>query len=102
METTNFKDIIGAANGDEEHVLGKFLYFSLSHLLVEKDALAELCDSLDIPHSVGNRVSVSDAFRSATGTSGNGLSSSSPAKRRFAKSIAATTSARPACIPANW
>lgn len=67
MESVNFKDIIGASNGDEAHVLGKFLYFSLSHLLVEKDALADLCDSLDIPHSVGNRVSVSDAFRSATG-----------------------------------
>jgi hypothetical protein len=67
MEAMNFENIIGAANGDEEHVLGKFLYFSLSHLLVEKDALADLCDGLNIPHSVGNRVSVSDAFRSATG-----------------------------------
>ena len=67
METMNFENIIGAVNGDETHVLGKFLYFSLSHLLVEKDELAALCDSLNIPHSVGSRVSVSDAFRSATG-----------------------------------
>ena len=67
METMNFENIIGAVNGDEAHVLGKFLYFSLSHLLVEKDELAALCDSLNIPHSVGSRVSVSDAFRSATG-----------------------------------
>ena len=62
-----FRDIIGADRGDEAHVLGKFLYFSLSHLLIEKDALASLCDDLEIPHSTGKRLSISDAFRSATG-----------------------------------
>ena len=64
MDIRNF---VAAAEGDAEHVLGKFLYFSLANLLVDKDELSELCDSMDIPYSGGNRLSVSDAFRSATG-----------------------------------
>lgn len=32
-----------------------------------KEELAELCDSMCIPYTSGNRLSVSDAFRSATG-----------------------------------
>ena len=63
----NWKDIIGAASGDEAHVLGKFLYFSLSNILVDKQKLGELCDGLGMPYSGGKRLSVSDAFRSATG-----------------------------------
>ena len=64
---TNFQDIIGAANGDQPSVLGKFLYFSLANILVEKEALAQLCEDLNIPYSGSKRISVSDAFRSATG-----------------------------------
>ena len=63
----NFQDIIGAAQGDQSNMLGKFLYFSLSNILVEKDQLVSLCETLHIPYSGGTRVSVSDAFRSATG-----------------------------------
>ncbi len=63
----NMRDFIGAAEGDKDHMLGKFLYFSLANLLVEKDALAKLCEDLDIPYSGGKRLSVSDAFSSATG-----------------------------------
>lgn len=58
---------IGAATGDKENMLGKFLYFSLANLLVDKEELSELCDSMGIPYTSGNRLSVSDAFRSATG-----------------------------------
>ena len=64
---TNFQDILGAANGDKTSVLGKFLYFSLANILVEKEALAQLCEDLSIPYSGSKRISVSDAFRSATG-----------------------------------
>ena len=64
---TNFKDMVGASAGDAEHMLGKFLYFSLASVLVEKDALAELCDSMGMPYAGAKRLSVSDAFRSATG-----------------------------------
>ena len=48
---TNFQDILGAANGDKTSVLGKFLYFSLANILVEKEALARLCEDLNIPYS---------------------------------------------------
>ena len=64
---TSFQDILGAANGDKTSVLGKFLYFSLANILVEKEVLAQLCEDLNIPYSGSKRLSVSDAFRSATG-----------------------------------
>ena len=63
----NFQDIIGASQGEQSHMLGKFLYFSLSNILVEKDHLATLCGTLHIPYAGGKRISVADAFRSATG-----------------------------------
>ena len=63
----DMKDFIGTSQGDKEHMLGKFLYFSLSNLLVEKDALSQLCEEMDIPYTGGKRLSVADAFRSATG-----------------------------------
>lgn len=67
METISFHNMIGATSGDEKNMLGKFLYFTLANLLVEKEALSDLCKSMGIPYAGGNRLSVSDAFRSATG-----------------------------------
>lgn len=64
MDINNF---VGVSNGDRSNMLGKFLYFSLSSLLLEKDALSKLCDDMGIPYSGGTRLSVCDAFRSATG-----------------------------------
>ncbi len=63
----DMRNMIGATEGDKEHMLGKFLYFSLANLLVEKDALNKLCADLGIPYTSGKRLSISDAFRSATG-----------------------------------
>ena len=63
----SFQNIVGAAQGEQSHMLGKFVYFSLANILVEKEQLAALCDTLHIPYTVGKRLSVSDAFRSATG-----------------------------------
>ncbi len=65
--TINFNEIVGAQSGEKSNMLGKFLYFSLSNILVEKETLSDLCDSLGIPYAGGKRLSVSDAFRSATG-----------------------------------
>lgn len=48
-------------------ILGKFLYFSLANLLVEKENLSKLCEDMGIPYAGGTRLSVGDAFRSATG-----------------------------------
>ena len=66
-EIIDMRGKVAAAEGDKDHMLGKFLYFSLANLLVEKDALAKLCEDLGIPYTGGKRLSVSDAFRSATG-----------------------------------
>ena len=63
----DMRDFIGTAQGDKAHMLGKFLYFSLANLLVEKDALSKLCEDLNIPYTLSKRLSVADAFRSATG-----------------------------------
>lgn len=63
----DMQDFMVAAEADKEHVLGKFLYFSLANLLVEKDALSKLCSDMGIYYSGGERLSVVDAFRSATG-----------------------------------
>ena len=62
----NMNELIGAAAGDQQHMLGKFLYFSLANLLVDKDELSHLCESLGIPYSGSNRLSVADDFRCAT------------------------------------
>ena len=63
----DMRDFIGTAQGDKAYMLGKFLYFSLANLLVEKDALSKLCEDLNIPYTLSKRLSVADAFRSATG-----------------------------------
>lgn len=65
--TIDFNQVVGANAGEKSNMLGKFLYFSLSSILVDKKELSALCDSLGLPYAGGNRVSVSDAFRSATG-----------------------------------
>lgn len=80
---TNFQDIIGATNGDKTSVLGKFLYFSLANILVEKEALAQLCGDLDIPYSGSKRLSVSDAFRSATGDIKDRITVKGPGEHRI-------------------
>lgn len=66
-KTINFSDIIGAASGEHSNMLGKFLYFSLSNALVDKKELEKLCKSLGMECSCSKRLSVSDAFKSATG-----------------------------------
>ena len=61
------ENLTGAASGDAAHMLGKLLYFSLSNLLVDRQALGDLCKSMGSYYAGGQRVSVIDAFRSATG-----------------------------------
>ena len=63
----SFDNLIAAVEGDSKHVLGKFLYFSLPSILVEKEKLVELCDQLGLVCSCSNRLPMVDAFKSATG-----------------------------------
>lgn len=99
---TNFQDILGAANGDKASVLGKFLYFSLANILVEKEALAQLCEDLNIPYSGSKRISVSDAFRSATGDIKDRITVKAPVRIISMRSTAATTRTPRMFILVNW
>lgn len=56
-----------AVQNDGDGVLGKILYYSLSSVLVDKEALSEICTELDVPYTANRRVALADAFRSATG-----------------------------------
>ena len=63
----DFDHVIGASSGEHRNMLGKFLYFSLSNILVDKKELEVLCESLSMDCSCGKRLPVADAFKSATG-----------------------------------
>ena len=66
-KSIHFCDVIGAASGEHSNMLGKFLYFSLSNVLVDKKELESLCESLGMDCSCRKRLPVADAFKSATG-----------------------------------
>ena len=51
---------------DESQLLGKFLYYSLADVLVQKEDFERICTALDFPYT-GRRISVVDAFKNATG-----------------------------------
>ena len=98
----DMKDFIGTSQGDKDHMLGKFLYFSLSNLLVEKETLSKLCEEMDIPYSGGKRLSVSDAFRSATGIF-ESVTLSLPEERLTSTwPTAGITSTQRKFSPGNW
>jgi hypothetical protein len=67
MAITKMSDLM-AVKGDSGEVLGKLLYFSLGSIQIERDKLADICDSMSIRYSASKRKNSScDAFRSATG-----------------------------------
>ena len=49
-------------NTDESQLLGKFLYYSLADVLVQKEDFERICTALDFPYT-GRRISVVDAFK---------------------------------------
>ena len=51
---------------DESQLLGKFLYYSLADVLVQKEDFEHICTALNFPYT-GRRISVVDAFKNATG-----------------------------------
>ncbi len=52
---------------DHTDILGKFLYFSLSSILIERETLTRICDDMGFPIKPGTRLCMTDAFKSATG-----------------------------------
>ena len=55
-----------AVNGNGSEVLGKLVYFSLANVMVDRDRLREICESMKIPYSQGARQTDANAFRRAT------------------------------------
>jgi hypothetical protein len=68
MDNNNIKlEDMFAVKSDGADVLGKLVYFSLPNVLIERDKLIEICESMNLPVSVGSRISEIDSFKSATG-----------------------------------
>ena len=65
--TTNPNGFMVVQNStDESQLLGKFLYYSLADVLVQKEDFEHICTALNFPYT-GRRISVVDAFKNATG-----------------------------------
>jgi len=54
-----------AVKDDSNGILGKMLISSLPNVLIDREKLKQICKDLDLPVTVGRRVSDRDAFRSA-------------------------------------
>mgnify|MGYP006895909507 CR=1 FL=1 len=103
MTELKFENMTVAASGDSQNMLGKLLYFSLPSVLVDKDDLRQLCVDMNIPYAGGNRLSVSDAFRSATGDVRDRITARNTANAVFIRSIAGITGVSPtALFPVSW
>ena len=66
MKTEQFM-AIHSENGMQEEILGKYMYYSLPKLIVKADRVKEICEQIGFPISVNENISMTDAFRSATG-----------------------------------
>lgn len=60
------ENLMGVAQ-ENESILGKFLYFSLSNVLIDREKLIEICEDMSLPVKPSNRIGSADAFKSATG-----------------------------------
>lgn len=63
---TKMSDLM-AVTGNNGEVLGKFVYFSLSNILVEREDLKALCEAVGLDQVSSARTTDANAFRSATG-----------------------------------
>lgn len=66
MNNQNNFMVVQGANLDENQLLGKFVYYSLPDVLVDRDDFARICISMNFPYAA-RRISVVDAFKNATG-----------------------------------
>lgn len=58
---------IHSENGTNEDILGKYMYYSLPKLIVKAERVREICEQIGFSIMVNENISVTDAFRSATG-----------------------------------
>lgn len=58
---------INTADDNVEEIMGKYMYYSLPKLIVKAERVKEICNQIGFPIEVNDNISVTDAFRSATG-----------------------------------
>ena len=58
---------INTADGKVEEIMGKYMYYSLPKLIVKAERVKEICSQIGFPIEVNENISITDAFRSATG-----------------------------------
>ena len=86
---------------NENQLLGKFVYYSLADVLVDKDDFTRICLSMNFPYAA-RRISVVDAFRNATGRVTRSITQNSHGSQEISASTAATICAMDRSIRANW
>lgn len=59
--------VINSEEGQTEEILGKYMYYSLPKLIIKAEKVKEICTQIGFPVSVNENISLTDAFRSATG-----------------------------------
>lgn len=59
--------IVNSETGEQEEILGKYMYYSFPKLIVKAEKVKSICDQIGFPIEVCGTPSVTDAFRSATG-----------------------------------
>ena len=47
-------------------VMGKYMYYSLPKLVIKVEKVKEICETIGFPVDISEKVSLTDAFRSAT------------------------------------
>lgn len=58
---------INTQDGRIEKIMGKYMYYSLPKLIVKADKVKEICRQINFPVEANERITLTDAFRNATG-----------------------------------
>ena len=58
---------INTDNGQAENIMGKYMYYSLPNMVVKVDSVKSVCEQIGFPIEVNEKISITDAYRSATG-----------------------------------
>ena len=59
--------IINTETGEQEEILGKYMYYSFPKMIVKAEKMNEICTQIGFPVAACEVPSETDAFRSATG-----------------------------------
>ena len=66
LKTQNLM-IINTETGEKEEIIGKYMYYSLPNMVVKVDSVKSVCEQIGFPIEVNEKISITDAYRSATG-----------------------------------